>query len=82
MTASAAVTPAELQTGMDFAAGQLLPDGRVLLVPILAAEPLVYDPAADSVAVVEVDLGGQQLRGRGAAGGWPGAADDQLWERG
>ncbi len=44
---------------MDFAAGQLLPDGRVLLVPNLAPGALVYDPAADSLAAVAVELGGQ-----------------------
>ncbi len=39
---------------MDYQAAQLLPDGRVLLVPWLATKPLIYDPAADSLAVVEL----------------------------
>jgi hypothetical protein len=63
LTLSAAVTPAELQTGMDFAGGQLLPDGRVLLLPLQAARPLIYDPAADTLTAVEVDLGGATVAG-------------------
>ena len=58
MTVSAASTPAELQMGADFTSGQLLGDGRVLLVPNQAPGALVYDPVADSLAVVAVDLGG------------------------
>ena len=64
MTVSAAVTPAELQTGSDYAggvaaarragaAGAVRGDGK----------PLVYDPAADSLAVVDVDLGGGNCGG-------------------
>ena len=79
MTVSAAVVPAELQTGMDYQAAQLLPDGRVLLLPLQATKPLIYDPAADSLAVVDVDLGGQSFGGCGAAGGRPGLPGEQLW---
>ena len=63
LTVSAAVTPPELQTGMDFAGGQLLPDGRVLLLPCQSPKPLVYDPAADTLTPVELDLGGATIAG-------------------
>ncbi|MFN8468274.1 MAG: hypothetical protein U0X20_22130 [Caldilineaceae bacterium] len=63
MTASAAVVPEELQTGSDYGGAQLLPDGRVLLVPFAAPKPLIYDPDTDSLAAVDVDLGGNQCGG-------------------
>ena len=63
ITTSAASTPAELQTGSDFAGGVLLGDGRVLLVPYNAPAALVYDPAADSLAAVAGDSGGANCGG-------------------
>ena len=53
LAVSAAATPAELQTGMDFAGGALLADGRVLLLPGQngdLADCRIWDAAADTIA--------------------------------
>ena len=63
MSTSQVVTPAELQTGMDFWGGVLLPDGRVLLVPHMATAAMVYNPADDTTAVIEADLQGTNYAG-------------------
>ncbi len=57
------MTPPELQTGTDFCGGAAAAGRPGAAGAVLAAKPLIYDPAADSLAVVDVDLGGSNCGG-------------------
>ena len=50
-------------------------------MPYAASKPLVYDPAADSLAVVDVDLGGGNCGGAVLLADGRVLVHAQLWQR-